>query len=78
MSGDNPCSELYCNRHSILDYLRRMKVRVSRADVCKEFSIADKKFVSHNLKYLVSTGKVCATYDSEHIICFFQDARMCV
>ena len=72
MSSDNPCSELYCNRHTILDYLKRMGVRVSRADVCKEFSIADEKFVSHNLKYLVDLGKICATYDSETLTCFFQ------
>ena len=78
MSGDNPCSELYCNRHSILDYLRRMKVRVSRADVCKEFSIADKKFVSHNLKHLVDVGSVSATYDSENLICFFQVSKECL
>ena len=72
MSSDNPCSELYCNRRSVLDYLRRMGVRVSRNDIYNEFSIADEKIVDIALDYLVDSGKICATYDSETLTCFFQ------
>ena len=72
MSSDNPCSELYCNSHSVLDYLKMMEVRVSRNDIYNEFSIADEKIVDIALDYLVDLCMVCATYDSQTLTCFFQ------
>ena len=66
-----PCSESFWLQGAILDHIER-KVRVSRDDLCKVFTLVDESLIINELKCLKANGKIRALYID--MTCFFEIA----